>query len=491
MSGTDGRPSLKQRFLGSVAWTSLGQAITSFLGIGVTVTLARLLDPQDFGLLAMATVFTRLVVQAQDFGVGQALVQSETAKPEQQKATFLLVLGFSSGLYVAMFLLAVPIAAFYDDARVVNIVRVLALTYPISSFSVVPSAMLRRNLRMRGEAITSTISMLMEATTSISLAWFGFGVWALVVGQIVSGVSRAIGLSFASPWRPGFRIHGGGGLSLLRFGGGVTTSTYLWYAYSNLDFLIIGRVLGSATLGVYTMAWNLAKMPQERIWSAVNPLILPILARTRSNRAELGRVVCKITRFTALIAFPAAAGLGAVAVDVVRVVLSDKWEGAVRPLQWLCVYGVVRSVVVLMPSVLVAVGELRRLIYFHLICLLALPTGFILGLRLGPSGVAMAWAIVYPLVAAVWLLPPALRAAEIPVRLYLLGLARPAAATATMVGVVALAGAVLPFHGVVRLVLRVSIGAAVYLLCIRLLEGPILSEFRSLYRDGFKGLRAG
>ena len=153
--------------------------------------------------------FTPLLITAHD-GATHLFQVGETATPEQQRTAFLLGLGFSLLMCLAVFVLAAPIGAFYGDPRVVRILRVLGLTFPISSLCIVPRSMLRRSLKLRGEALSDTVSMLTGAGAAISLAWLGFGVWALVAGELVTSTTVAVGLWVASPWRPGLRVRARG-----------------------------------------------------------------------------------------------------------------------------------------------------------------------------------------------------------------------------------------------------------------------------------------
>ncbi len=480
---------LKQRFLGGVAWTGASRVVTNTLSLGVTVILARLLNPEDYGLMAMALVFTGLAQQAREMGVGQALIQRKESTRENQQTAFTMAFGASASLYILLFLLAGPIAWFYENPDVVMVLRVVALTFPISAFVVVPKAMLRRTLMVRYESMIAVVAMLLDASTTILLAWAGYGVWALVAGKLVSVLSQAIGLAFAFPWSPRIRFRGGDGRSIFRFGGSRTLSGLLWYAYSNADFLIIGRFLGSTALGAYTMAWNLAKMPWDRLWMVINPLVLPLFSRASEHPGELGRIFIRMSRYSALLIMPAVAGLGIVADDIVPLVLGNKWVEVIGPLRWLCAYGVARGVLVLLPSVLVATGKIRQEVTFNLLLILLLPPAFILGIQKGVEGPAIAWMLLYPGVAILWLLPRALRAAGVLKRQYLKAITRPMIATVCMVVLVAIAGELVDSPGWGRLVLKVIVGIGVYLVAVRLLEGSVWPSILSLLKDARRGSR--
>ncbi len=481
--------SLRERFAGGAAWIGLSRLAMHLLGLAATFVLARLLEPRDYGLLAMAAVFTGLVEQIHDLGIGQALVQRRAVSRENEQAAFTLILSSSLALYLALYLLAPTLGALYGDARVVPVLRVVALTFPLGAFAVVPRALLRRELTLRGEAVTSVSTTVAESLAMIVLAALGYGVWALVAGRLVSQVVTAVGLFLARPWSLRPRLRGGEGRSLLRLGGGLTLSSLLWYAYSNADFFVVGRVLGSAALGSYSMAWKLAKMPWDRLWYSINPMILPLFARAREQEGGMARALSRLTRYMALLTAPGVAGLGAVADDVVLVFLGAKWESAIAPLRWLCAYGVARAVLVLLPPALVAAGRIRQEIVFNALCFVALPLAFVGGVRAGPWGVAAAWALVYPALALVWLLPRALAAAGMGLTAYLRPLVRPLAAAGIMVAVVMAIGQALPSPGPLRLAVRVGAGVLAYLGCVRVMEGAVFGELRALLADARRGMK--
>lgn len=480
---------LRQRFLGSAVWTSSSRFVSNLLGLGVTAVLARLLRPDDYGLLAMATVFTGFIQMIQDFGAGQALVQKEEVTVQDQHIAFTLGLLTSAVLTLTVLLLAGLVGELYHDERVVPVLRVIALGFPLSAFAIVPRALLHRHLRMRGEAVTTVVTMLVESAVTLGLAWAGVGVWSLVAGRLAAALATAIGLSIVRPWSVGLRLRDPGGGRFLRFGGGVTVITFLWYAYSNADFFIIGRMLGSEALGIYSMAWKLAKMPWDRLWRAIQPLVLPLFARTRTQGGNLGRALTQITRYTALLTMPAVAGLGAVADDAVLTFLGPRWLAAAAPLEWLSVFSLARGVLVLLPPALRAMGRLRNEAIFEAACVLVLPAAFALGVGWGPQGVAVAWAVLYPLLGAALLVPMTLRYTGLSLKTYLDSVSRPLVATGVMVAVVVAAGAVWPHPGPLRLAVRAGLGAVVYLGLIRLLEGPLTTEVRRLYRDIREGVR--
>jgi len=464
---------LKQQFLGGVAWTSISRLSIQFLNLGVMIVLARLLDPAVFGLMAMVTVFSGLAVQIQDLGVGHALIQRSAVTKENIQVAFTIALFGSLVIYVLLYLSAPLVGLFYGNNDVVIVLRYAAIVVPLSALSVVPKAMLRRNLTVRGQSVVVLVTSVVSSSATVMLAWLGAGVWSFVAGNLINACMTAIGLFHVAPWSIRLRIRGGEFKEIFRFGGGVSLSGLLWYGYSNLYFLIIGRILGTRSLGIYQMAWDMAKMPWERLWGVLNPLILPLFSRSGSHPEDLRRVLLKLTHYMAFIILPMVAGLGLVVEDAIPVLLGEKWTGAVNPIRWLCIYGAVRGIVVLLPPVLIAVGRVRSIVNFNIMCFLFLPPAFWIGAGVGPVGPAMAWALIYPVIALVMLMPKVLAVTGLTIREYLASLWRPSLATCAMMIVVILLGGCFPGHEIKSVAVKIISGIIVYMVVVRLLLGSM------------------
>jgi O-antigen/teichoic acid export membrane protein len=480
---------LNQRFLGSAAWVGGSRAIMVLFGLGVTATLARLLAPADYGLIGMAQVILGLLQQTRDLGLGQALVRRREISADTCARAFTLALLQGALLAILTLLSAGLVASFFGEPRVAPLLRVLALGFPLAALQTVPLALLRRDLTLKGEAAARTAASVGDAALTIALAAAGAGAWALVAGQLAHSLILSGVLAWLHPWRPRLRLRGGETRELLRFGAGVTTSSLLWYVYSNADFVIIGRVLGPGPLGLYTLAWNVAKMPWDQVWISISPMVLPLLSRSRDLAEGMGAPLLRLTRGLSLITFPSLAGLAVVAGEAVPVLLGPRWEASTPALRWLCLYGIARAMSVLLHPVLVAAGRLRKEVAFGAVLALVLPPAFYLGTAWGIAGVAAVWALLYPLLAAVILLPGALRASGLPLRRYLAALAPASiAAAATALAVAATRLALGAFPAALALGLEIALGVLVYVAVLRLASGiALLTVARGLWRD----MRAG
>jgi O-antigen/teichoic acid export membrane protein len=305
------------------------------------------------------------------------------------------------------------------------------------------------------------IRAIVAAIATLVLAFFHFGYWALVWGNLLGSFTRSALIlaarphAFARPRLENIRAP-------LRFGRHVMVSMVALNSYQRLDNLTAGRVLGQTALGFYGMAWTLANVPIEKVTSLVTTVIPSYLAAVQDDAAALRRYVRTLSEAIALLTFPATIGLGLVAHQLVPIVLGAKWNGMIVPLEVLSLYAGFRSVMALMPKVLTAVGNPRYVMWNDLAALVILPIAFFLGSHWGTGGIAWAWVIAYPIIV-VPLYRKTFQSIGMSLREYLRAL-RPA-----LEGVLAMAAAVLavqwlfhPTRVVALLTAETVIGAAAY-----------------------------
>ena len=474
---------LRQRFLGAAFWVAGADLLLTVFGMGVMFVLARLLTPEHYGVVAMASVFIGVVNQTNIVGLGHALVRMEDVTPEAEALTFTYGLISGLALYAIVFFGAPYAGAFYHEPRVTSLLRVMALGIVVRAFYVVPYSLLRRELNMRRQSLVQVLGTLADSVGTLVLAALGFGIWALALGPLMSHVVQAIGLAFARPWHFSFRLRGAPTRELIRFAVGVDASFLLWYWYVSADSLVIGRVLGGAALGIFTMAMNVSKLSWNKLWLTINPLLLPLYAEARLTPGEIGRVFLRVSHWVAMLIFPASFGVMSVAPEAVPTLLSKQWADAVVPLQWLALLGPSRALAAIMSPVLLAVGKIRLEVLFSFTCGIVLPAAFLLGVQHGASGVAAAWAIAFPILGALVLLRPVLRALDLSMREYLRAIGTPLAASAVMAAVVFGFGTLLTLPAPIALVLKILMGGACYLGLIVWWEGNPYLELRRLLAD--------
>ena len=455
---------LDRSLIHGIAWTSVIRWGTQLLSWVVTLFVAHLLAPSDYGLVGMALIYFGLAQLLCDAGLTGAIVQVRGLQ-ERELASIGAVAALVGIALCAVTLVSAPyVATFFREGRVSGILMVLSLTFPIRSLQILPRGLLMRDLQFRTLAFMDGIESLVVMTTTLVMALAGAGYWSLVGGPIV-GTVTSTALCFW--WRP-HRLALPRDLEALRpalrMGWHLLVSGIAWYAYSNADFTVVGRVLGTSALGAYTLAWTIASVPVDRISSLVGRVTPAFFAAVQTDPPSLRRYLSLLTEGLALITLPLCLGLFLTARDFVTAFLGDRWNGVIVPLQLLALYAALRSVQLLAPQVLISTGRSGRNMMFSVLALIILPPVFYFGTRWGTAGVAMGWVTVYPILVVMSFLRYALRAIDMRWRTYVAALIPAGTASAAMILAVWAARALMPVAWGVRprFGLEVAAGAIGY-----------------------------
>lgn len=385
--------SLKARTVSGATWAGLGQMATQALGFLGTLVLARLLAPEDFGLLGMAVVFTGFLAIFQSLGLGSAIVQDRTLTGQQLSGLFwvnLLVTLLLAAIAVA---LAPLVAGFYGRPEVMGVIVVLAAAFPLAAVGMVPQALLTRDMDFRRLSMIDLVSQAVGLALGIALAAMGMGVWALVGQQVMAAAVTASLRWFSVPWRPGLAL----GLRRLTrplgFGAQLQAGSVLGWGSRNIDDLLIGRFVGAAPLGIYQMAYRLMLWPIQSVSRVVGQVMFPALSAMEGDTGRVRRGFMRGTEVVALITFPAMIGAGVVAEAAIPLVLGPGWTAVVPVFEILCGLGLVQSVATNTGWIFLSQGRADVRLKLQLFMTPVLILSFVVGLRWGVVGVAGAYAV--------------------------------------------------------------------------------------------------
>lgn len=483
LAGPPGAPAdthLERKLVRGIAWTGGMKWATQVVAWGSTLVLARLLSPEDYGLVGMAALFLGLVSIFTEFGIGSAIINHRelTGQQVSQLHGAAVLLGVAG--MVGTTLAAWPLGLYFrrPDELPPAIVA-LSVTFLIMAFRSVPQAVLQRDLRFKALAAVEGIEALVYSAANIAFALLGFRYWSLVLGGLTAKLLGTVltnsmsRVPLARPTRAGL-----GGM--LGFSRDLMVGRLAWYTYTNADFAVAGRMLGAATLGAYSLAWTLASVPVDKISALVTRVTPAFFGRLKHDHAGLRRLLTNVTEGIAWLTLPASVGLAAVAGEFVPLVLGPGWDEAVLPLQLLSLYATFRSVVTLPPQVLTAKGDTRFLMWNGVATALVLPGAFWFGSRWGAGGIAIMWLLAYP-AFIVPLYRRTLRAIELPLWEYLAQLRVPVLGSLVMLLVVLAAKAALPaaWPAALRLAAEVAAGAVAFGLAAVL---PARARLSSLFR---------
>ncbi len=326
---SSGGEALTAKTLSAAKWTYSSTVVTAALQVAVTAVLARMLTPEAFGLVAMAAVVLRFGQYFAQMGVGQAIVQRPELLDGHVAAGFWAstIIG---GLFAAAVWLGAPLGSMLLDSTDLTLVlRWMSLSFVISGTSTTSFGILRRKMRFRAIALTEIAAYVIGYGGSLILAFLGVGVWALVfAGLAQATVASVVYNLIARPrlvpplrWQP-YR-------ELLGFGTAVSAISFLEFLSSNLDTMLVGRLMGSTQLGYYSRALSLAGLPMRYMSTSLSRVLLPGFSRIQRDLPRAGRAYISLTAVFAGIGMPVALGMAGAANEVIGVMLGSQWAASV------------------------------------------------------------------------------------------------------------------------------------------------------------------
>jgi O-antigen/teichoic acid export membrane protein len=470
-------------FVSALAWTSGAKWAAQVLSWGTTVVVARILTPNDYGLVGMATLVMGVVTLVAELGISTSVVTERVQEPSTLRQLNAIAVLVGLGSFVSVSAAAPSLARFFNSEQLVPVVSVLGATFIVQSVKTVPEGLLLQHREFRLLAGVEAARAVLGALVTVASALAGWGYWALVAGYVANAVSgTALILSLRPLWleRPRRDVVG----PVIRVSLHVVGSRLAWYCYSNADFLVAGRVLGSAPLGIYTMGWTIATAPVDKIAATLNSVSQSFFASSRNDVEDLRGQFLRVTKGIALVTTPACLGIALVADDLVGAVLGPRWSAVVVPLRILCIYTPLRCIAVVLPPLLLVLRESRYLLLCTAGAAVGLPFCFLFGSSWGAGGIAAAWAVAYPLVAFP-LYERSLPRIGVSAIQYASALREALWPTAGMAVGVLLLRRVLPldWHSGLRLTCQVAFGIAVWLGTLLVLSRSTAREILRLARQ--------
>ena len=383
----------KQRTLRGIIWNFFRVFGQTLFSLGTGIVLARLLQPEDFGLLAVAMIFIGVADLVASVGMEPAIVQrKELSKLHLQVATTISLLS-GTVLTLLFWILAKPISAFFNEPRIAEIIPVLAIGLGLSAMTATSRGMLIRQMDFRKLFAIDLGSYLVGyAGIAIGMAWMGYGVWSLVVGTLVSLVVQSLSVALCSPPSLPLAFSMKEAKELLGFGGEVSVNNTINYLAASVDYVVIGRYLDATVLGLYTRAYQLVSMPLNKIAATLSTALFPSYAEVQDDRERLARGYLKTINATALITFPILTGFVISAELVIVGLYGEKWRPATEVFRILALAGFFKTIFHLAGPVAQATNHVRGEIRRQTVYLIILASGCFLLVDYGI--VAVSWVVV-------------------------------------------------------------------------------------------------
>lgn len=392
---------LKQKAVKGVFWSVVQKWGRAGITTITFIILSRLLTPEAFGLVALATAFIVFIELFLDQGFGSAIVQRAKLDPEHLDTAFWLNVLTSILMTVALIAASGPLATAFEEPRLASVLRWLSITLVLSGLSSTQISILQRKLAFKDFAIRTTASNVIGGVVGISMAFAGFGVWSLVGQDLASGLVRVIILWRASDWRPGFKVSMRHYKELVTFGVSVVGNNALTVLIRRSDDLLIGYFLGPTLLGFYTIGYQLLLTIIRLVTEVTNAVAFPAFSRIQHRPERMRHAFYKVTQYTSLFAFPVFIGLAALAPELVLAIFGAKWAPSIPVMQVLAMIGILQSVLFFNGSVIKASGKPSWQLGIMFLNAIGTVLGFLLAVRWGIVAVAASFVIVGYLLAPV------------------------------------------------------------------------------------------
>ena len=328
--------SLKDKTVKGVIWSAVDRFSAQGIQFVFSILIARLLVPEDYGVIAMLNIFLAVSQTFIDSGFGTALIRKIDRTETDFSTVFYFNIAVAVFFYLGLFFAAPAIANFYNTPLLVPVTRVTAINLVIGSLSGIHNAKLSIAIDFKSRAKISIVSAVLTGSVGLWMAYSGYGVWALVVQTVFAGIIRTIMLWIIVKWYPKLVFSWKSFKEMFSFGSKLLASGLLDTIYNNIYPLVIGKVFSPTTLGVYSKANSLAQFPSSNITSVLQSVTFPVLSTIQNEEDRLAAAYKRFLRIAAFVVFPLMMGLSAVADPFIRLALTDKWEGAIYLLQIIC-----------------------------------------------------------------------------------------------------------------------------------------------------------
>ncbi|MBN8657122.1 MAG: lipopolysaccharide biosynthesis protein [Anaerolineae bacterium] len=462
------------------AWRYVAMFTGKLMVFLSTVVLARLLTKDDFGLVGYAVTVIAFLEGISDLGVTAAIIYFPDEKKRISTAFWVNQV---TGLifFIGIWFAAPAIAVFFNDERVIDISRTLALTFPLLALGYIHESVLLKRLSFKRSFIPSFLRSVAKGGASIAFAFGGFGAWSLIYGQLAGNLVASVSYWLVTPWKPEFAFDLKMSYELLKYGVVFIVGELLAITLLNLDYLLVGRYLSSEQMGVYTLAFRLPDLLILEFARTLSNVLFPIYSQVREQSADSGmaRAFFLATRYISILTIPMGIGLALVAQPFIVVFFGEKWLDAVPVVQGIAVYATILSIVHNISSVYWAEGRPQILTWIGLTRLAILFPALFWAVTMTGSIVVVGWVqAVVALISALINIMVASRLIKLPI-IEIARALRPAILAGTVMagcvfGITWFLNTVVPAW--LLLVISVSVGGVTYLGVLWFVEREIVDS---------------
>ena len=359
--------------------------------------------PGDYGLMALTTIFTGYAAWFSELGLGAAIIQRSSPSQGELSSIFWFNMGIAVLLAFACFPIASVSSWFFDDPRLISLTRTVSIIFLINGARIVPDNLLKRNMEFKKIGFIKLIAVLVSCSYMLVSAYLGAGVWSLMGGQILLALVSLLLFVFIVRWVPQVHFDFKEVKSYIQYGVKVAIGRTLFYITDHSDKFIVGKKMGSDTVGYYSFALQLAQLPTEKITVLINQISFPIFSKLQNSKVDFNRYYLKIIKIIATIVLPLFVGGFLVAEELIMVVLGPKWSPTILLFKYLCIAQIITSLSAINNYVHNALGSPELSLYFNGLCALFMSASFYFAAIYGLNAMIYPWCITYILLCVGWI----------------------------------------------------------------------------------------
>lgn len=350
---------IRKKATKGMLWVTLSNGIVQLAKFITKIVLARILLPEDFGIVTIGLFVIGGFSLLQGFGINTSLIQKKHNVEEAANTAFFLVLLIGTFLFALAFLTSGITARFLNNPEAASIIKVLSLSFIIVSFELVPSAILTRELKFARRFIAEVVSTIVFAVVSITMSFYGGGYWSLIYGHLSSLVVNALFMWYLCNFKPSFNFNRKAAWELLSYGKFIASSAVISFLITQCDNLVVGKFLGLSALGFYSMAYMISNLPSVNISLVVSGAMYPVFSRLQENSEKLKQTFIKSLKAIMIVVLPISSGMISLSDELIRLLLGEKWMPMSWALRVLSIFVIFRSVQNLTGLMLQAIGEAK------------------------------------------------------------------------------------------------------------------------------------
>lgn len=378
---------MPKKIIHASTWAISGQFTKLIIKFGMSILLARLLTPKEFGLMGMITVLSVLLTSLSEFGLFSSLIQKKEVSQRELSSVFWLTLILGFFVAILFFCCAPLIVSFYNEPALLKIVQILSITFLFNSLILTHNAILTKELNFKRLETFSTISLAISSIISLTLAYFNWGIWALVFQQLFNSIVNTFLIWYFEKWRPSFIICKNSIKNLMGFGSRVFISNILNTFFGSIDSIIIGKFFAASTLGLYSYAQNLINVSVGTFTAAIVKVLFPVMSGIQNDNEKLKKIYIKTNNLLTLFIVPIMGTLAILAKEIVVILLGSNWAPMVPYFQLFAIIGMLFPISALNINLILSKGRADKFLSLEIIKKGLLIVGIIAGFQFGTIGI--------------------------------------------------------------------------------------------------------